>query len=87
MTRAVALARLIYARHAAGCCLHVVLDDGNTDDESVAHCVPFAAASEAEEPGVHHQCIELAGLLVSMTPRQRGAVRANVYGHLPPEEP
>src|SRR5690606_16179911 len=29
------LAQLVYRRHAAGCCLHVVLDDGNVDDDSV----------------------------------------------------
>lgn len=36
------LARAIYAEHAAGCCWHIVLDDNNVDDDSVAYCQAYA---------------------------------------------
>lgn len=29
----------IYARHSAGCCLHVVLDDINTEEDVLRSCV------------------------------------------------
>ena len=34
----------IYARHSAGCCCHLVLDDLNTDDASLLYC--YGAAKE-----------------------------------------
>lgn len=64
-------AQRIYARHAAGCCLHVVLDDGNTDDASVA--VSVKAAFECEEAGEHLDCLNLAMCLRGMTEEQRDA--------------
>ena len=59
---ALPLARQIYERHCAGCCLHVVLDDGNLDDE----CVRLTIAS-AE----HGDCRELAAMLLLMSRTQR----------------
>lgn len=51
----------IYARHAAGCCLHLVLDDLNTDDASVQLC--FNTAFEER----HIDCIVAAALLKTMS--------------------
>jgi len=31
--------KTIYARHSAGCCQHLVLDDGNTGDSCIATCL------------------------------------------------
>ena len=33
------LVRAIYARHGAGCCWHVVLDDNNVEDEFIRFVV------------------------------------------------
>lgn len=33
---------LLYQEASAGCCLHVVVDDGNIDDASVNFCVEYA---------------------------------------------
>lgn len=57
----------IYARHSAGCCLHVVIDDGNLRDCSVRY-----ALAEAE----HEDCKALAAILLRMSPTQR----RKVYG-------
>lgn len=60
----------LYARHSAGCCWHVVLDDGNED------CVSYCAASieergcsDTDHPG-STECIELAKLLPLMSATQ-----------------
>ena len=50
----------IYARHSAGCCLHLVLDDLNTDSLSVVHCW-HVALNEG-----HEDCADAAGLLLDM---------------------
>lgn len=58
----------LYARHAAGCCLHVVLDDGNCSDASVGFCI-----GQAELQG-HADCLALAHTLRSMSQEQRWAL-------------
>lgn len=63
--RARELIAAIYARDSSGCCLHVVIDDGNVDAECVAHCSAFAAENRCSE------CVELSGLLASMTAPER----------------
>jgi len=55
----------LYARHAAGCCLHIVLDDGNTDDRSVRHCIGTAIRAG------HWPCAALAYKLLAMSKTQR----------------
>lgn len=64
-------ARRIYERHPAGCCLHLVLDDCNTDDASIECCVK--AAFDCEEPGEHLDCLNLAMCLKHMTEAERDA--------------
>lgn len=65
--RCVELVRKIYASPygGAGCCLHVLTDDGNYDS---ADWVLNNA-----EPS-HHDCIEAAKLLVSFSPTRRAKV-------------
>jgi len=48
-----------------GCCLHLVADDGNYDDETVAWCL-----GEAERAG-HARCRRAARLLQQMTEDER----------------
>lgn len=48
-------ANAIYARHLAGCCWHVVLDDGNYD--SAAFCIEYARKEG------HADCRALADLV------------------------
>lgn len=36
----------IYARHGAGCCWHIVLDDNNDSKGSIDFCLKYAAAVE-----------------------------------------
>ena len=40
--------REMYVRSIVGCCLHVVLDDGNIEDSSVEFCIGFAQESGHE---------------------------------------
>lgn len=61
------LVRDLYARPngGAGCCLHIVIDDGNVDDDSVAHCLSLARLDG------HADCERLAKLLALMSKTQR----------------
>ena len=59
------LVNALYARHSAGCCLHIVLDDGNVSTGSVEWCV-----GDATERG-HEDCVRLAKLLLQMSRTQR----------------
>lgn len=49
----------------AGCCLHIVLDDGNVNDSSVDFCIKCA-----QDEG-HPECEALARLLRQMSRTQR----------------
>lgn len=57
--------RALYARNLVGCCLHVVLDDGNVEDASVEHCIEWA-----QKQG-HPECEALARTLLRMSKTQR----------------
>lgn len=59
------LARAVYARNLAGCCLHVVLDDGNVADSFAWACLLDARAAG------HADCIALAEAVAQMSPTQR----------------
>jgi hypothetical protein len=75
------LVRALYRspRAAAGCCLHITLDDGNVEDSSVEYCI-----ARAEEAG-HAYCGALARALRSMSKTQRLKLRSVGYGYEPPE--
>lgn len=62
------LVREIYERHCAGCCLHIVTDDGNVEQHSAESCVEWA-----REQG-HEDCLRAAEILAQMTPTQRRRV-------------
>lgn len=57
--------RALYKRSPVGCCLHIVLDDGNVKDRHVQFCIDYAV-----EKG-HAECEALARKLLTMTPTQR----------------
>ena len=59
------LVRAIYERHFAGCCLHIVTDDGNVEQHHADFCVQYA-----RERG-HEDCLRAAEMLAAMTPTQR----------------
>lgn len=54
------LTRLIYEHHGAGCCMHIVTDDGNLEDVHVQHCLKSAYLSD------HFHCMSLAALLLTI---------------------
>jgi hypothetical protein len=62
---ALPLTRAIYRRSSVGCCLHIVLDDGNVETAHVASCLDYA-----RENG-HADCIAAAEALLRMTVTQR----------------
>jgi hypothetical protein len=63
--RAIELVRRIYARHMAGCCMHIVTDDDNLEDSSVQFCLDCARENNCAE------CVELATLMLKMKRTQR----------------
>ncbi len=44
----VPLIRAVYKGHGAGCCWHVVFDDGNIDRECIDFCAKEAAARDCK---------------------------------------
>ncbi len=65
---ALPLKQSIYARHSAGCCLHVVIDDGNLGDDMIRSCLPDIE---------HDDCRALAEMMLRMSPTQRRKVYAS----------
>lgn len=59
------LVRLLYADHAAGCCLHIALDDGNLKDRHIEFCLRCARVRG------HALCEQIASAMLKMTPTQR----------------
>ncbi len=62
---ALPLVRQIYARHCAGCCLHIVTDDGNVEQHHADFCVEWAKKEQ------HPDCLVAAEMLALMTETQR----------------
>lgn len=77
----VPLIAAVYANHGAGCCLHVVTDDGNWE------CAEFVLGY-AREQG-HPACIAAAEMMVQMTESQisRATERAMYGGRKADAEP
>jgi hypothetical protein len=67
------LVRALYERHAAGCCLHIVLDDLNVSDDDVRFCIEFARSEDAthDRPEDRDACVALGEKLLSMSRTQR----------------
>lgn len=73
------LIKMIYRHHAAGGRLHIILDDGNTDDGSVDFCVRYIAEEQAKDEDIRtvwFHCVEMAVvmLLNCMTEDERDEV-------------
>ena len=62
------LVRELYERNAAGGCLHIVLDDGNVEDDHVQFCIKHADENECP------RCYALGLILLTMTRDQRHAL-------------
>lgn len=58
-------AQAIYARHPMGCCVHLVLDDGNVRESDVEFCCTYALEQE------HADCLAVALALRRMSKTQR----------------
>lgn len=67
------LVRALYARHCAGCCLHILLDDGNVEDAHADFCIDYAMGEG------HAECLRLAQLLRAMSKTQRRKLSALAY--------
>jgi hypothetical protein len=65
--------RDLYRRSCVGCCLHIVLDDGNIEDGNVKFCVEYA-----REMG-HAECEKLASMMLLMSKTQRKKLGARAY--------
>lgn len=65
------LARAIYDKHAAGCCWHITLDDGNVKDDSVEFCAKNAAERKCAV------CLALVGPMRAATVTQRRKLYRN----------
>lgn len=70
VSMALPLVRAVYSQPwgGVGCCLHVVLDDGNYEDSIVAFCYETAVKAE------HRKCIDAASMLLKMSKTQRAKV-------------
>ena len=62
------IVQALYRRHSAGCCWHIVLDDGNVGNDSVAWCVNYI---ETESTCRQPECRQLCDLLPKMSRTQR----------------
>jgi hypothetical protein len=80
VAEALVLARHIYQRHSAGCCLHIVLDDGNLEDDDVRFCIKQAARADAEcQKSQDGWCGKLGEMLLPMSMAQRRELRERTY--------
>ncbi len=60
--------RSLYRRHSAGCCWHIVVDDGNLDDDDVRWVVKeWMPKTECKA----RECLQLAELMPKLTLAQR----------------
>ena len=59
----------IYARNGVGGALHIVLDDGNTEDHHIKWCIENMHDYPEEEQRLYLRCAEL--LMLIKNPRNR----------------
>lgn len=65
-------ANALYRRSATGCCLHIVLDDGNANDKDVEFCIDQAEAMR------HPDCLALAKKIILLSKTQRRELRKHI---------
>ena len=77
MDSVIAKCKEYYRTNAAGGCLHIVLDDENTEDHSIIFCITFAMEHE------DWKAVELCGILLQMTKEERDVLvsRYSEYSH------
>lgn len=66
----------VYKRHGVGCCLHMVVDDGNVKQSDIDYCLNYALERK------HPDCIEAAEMLARMTKTQRNKVATTIYQYM-----
>jgi hypothetical protein len=76
VTDAYPLVQKIYERSCVGCCLHVVLDDGNIENDHVQFCLEEAQKKR------HAECLELAEMLLLMSKTQRRKIYSSYEAKL-----
>jgi hypothetical protein len=74
---AVRLARLVYAEHKAGGALHIMLDDGNLEDDDLAFC-----AGQVETQA-ERDCLAAWRALAE---EERGGAYVMLHGYHPPAD-
>jgi hypothetical protein len=57
--------RAFMRQHPAGCCLHIVLDDGNLENGFVDYCLEYATTNG------HEECMAVAKIVQRMSKTQR----------------
>lgn len=63
----------LYDRSPVGCCLHIVLDDGNVKDDHVRFCIEQAKEQKCES------CLRLAEILLQMSKTQRKVLGSRAF--------
>lgn len=64
----------LYDHSGVGCCLHIVTDDYNVEDDDVIFCVGFAKEQ------AHHDCAALAEKLLALSVDDRWALLEQFRG-------
>lgn len=74
-------AKAIYEQNGVGCCLHIVLDDYNVGDSSVAWALDHARANTPCECG--SLCVEVGEAMLPMSEDDRLRFVEQVHGYEP----
>ncbi len=61
----IAQCRKVYKKQSGGCCLHIVLDDGNIGFDSVQWCKEYASEKKCRI------CVKCCDMLAELTEDQR----------------
>ena len=73
-----ALMLAIESQMAAGCCWHILLEDGNVDDDDVRFCIDWAEGN-GERCRCPTSCRSIGGYLKAMSKTQRLKLIAGGY--------
>lgn len=68
------LSRLIgklYETEGAGGALHIVVDDGNLDDDCIKSCIDYCNSEEEKDDPSKELCLEIAHKMLKLTYEQR----------------
>ncbi len=73
---ALLLTRCLYEYSLGGCCLHIVLDDGNLSNGDVDFCIKWAVEHK------HPDCLILAQLIRKLSKTQRRVLYRDSHKHI-----